>query len=245
MRPLVGITAWRRQLDTFLGPDVLQTLSAHYTEALIAASMTPLVLPSGQDAAEAERLVTLIDGLLISGGDDVDPNSYGTDVTDAKGHDPAVDDFEIALVLSARAQGKPVLAICRGLQLLNVALGGTLRQEITSKGGVHELINENTDPDDINNRSHVVHFEADSVLAGLYGSEEAKVNTLHHQGVDVLASGLAVEGRTDDGLVEAARFDGDWWALGVQWHPERMNGDHHAIFDAFRSAIETSQNPVD
>ncbi|MCZ6519109.1 MAG: gamma-glutamyl-gamma-aminobutyrate hydrolase family protein, partial [Actinobacteria bacterium] len=123
--------------------------------------------------------------------------------------------------------------------LLNVALGGTLHQEITSRGGVHELISEKTDPDDINAWRHVVRFEPGSLLAGLYGSEEAKVNTLHHQGVDVLASGLVVEGRTDDGLVEAARCEGDWWALGVQWHPERMDDDHHALFHAFREAIET------
>lgn len=239
MRPLVGITAWRRQLDTFLGPEVLQTLSVSYTEALITTGMTPLVFPNGQDAPEAERLVSLVDGLLISGGDDVDPISYGTEATDARGQDLAADEFEVALVLAARSQGKPVLAICRGLQLLNVALGGTLQQEITSKGGVHELITESSDPNDLNAWHHVVRFEPDSVLAGLYGNEEAKVNTLHHQGVDVLAPGLVIEGRTDDGLIEAARCDGDWWALGVQWHPERMDGDHHALFHAFRKAMET------
>ncbi len=238
MRPLVGITALRRQFDTPLGPDVLQTLSTHYTEALIAAGMTPLMFPNGQDTSEAEHLVSLVDGLLISGGDDVDPTSYGTEATHAKGHDSAVDDFEIALVRAARSQGKPLLAICRGLQLLNVALGGTLHQEVTSKGGVHELIDESTDPDDIKAWRHVVRFEPDSVLVGLYGNDEAKVNTLHHQGVDVLAPGLVVEGRTDDGLVEAARWNGDWWALGVQWHPERMDADHHAVFTAFRKVIE-------
>jgi putative glutamine amidotransferase len=82
-------------------------------------------------------------------------------------------------------------------------------------------------------------LEPDSVLAGLYGSREAKVNTLHHQGVDVLATDLIVEGTTEDGLIEAARCDGEWWALGVQWHPERMDGDHQNVFQAFRQAIET------
>ena len=238
MRPLVGITAWRRELGTFLGPEVLQTLSAHYTNAVISADMTPIVFPNGQDSSETEGLVSLVHGLLISGGDDIDPPTYGSEPTMSRGSDSSVDEFEIALVRAARSQNKPVLAICRGLQLLNVALGGTLRQEVTSSGGVHELINDDTQPDDINSWRHVVRFEPDSILAGLYGSEEAKVNTLHHQGVDVLASDLIVEGRADDGLIEAARCDGDWWALGVQWHPERMDGDHHNVFHAFRQAIE-------
>ncbi len=240
MRPLVGITVWRRELGTYLGREVLQTLSAYYTNAVTSAGMTPIMFPSGQDVSEAGRLISLVDGLLISGGDDIDPPTYGGETTESRGNDPSVDEFEIALVRAARSQDKPVLAICRGLQLLNVAFGGTLHQEVTSAGGVHELINDNTEPDDINGWRHIVRFEPKSVLGGLYGSEEAKVNTLHHQGVDLLASNLIVEGRTDDGLIEAVRCDGDWWALGVQWHPERMDGEHHNVFQAFRQAIETS-----
>jgi putative glutamine amidotransferase len=86
----------------------------------------------------------------------------------------------------------------------------------------------------------VVRFEAGSRLADIYGAEEAKVNTLHHQGIDALAPGLIVEGRTDDGLIEAFRCDGDWWALGVQWHPERMEGEHQSVFAAFREAVGTA-----
>jgi putative glutamine amidotransferase len=235
---LVGITAWRRELGTYLGPEMLQTLSAYYTDAVISAGMTPIVFPNGQDPSEVERLVGLVDGLLISGGDDIDPPTYGTEPTLSRGNDSSVDEFEIALVQTARSQNMPVLAICRGLQLLNVALGGTLNQEVTSAGGVHELIDDNTDPADIKSWRHVVRFEPDSILADIYGSGETKVNTLHHQGVDTLASDLIVEGRTDDGLIEAARCDGNWWALGVQWHPERMDGVHHNIFQAFKQAIE-------
>lgn len=237
MRPLVGITAWRRTLDTYLGPEALQTLSTYYSDSVIAADMTPLIFPSGQDPSEAGRLVSLVDGVLLSGGDDIDPGTYGASPKASKGNDPAVDVFEIAVVEAARDQGKPVLAICRGLQLLNVSMGGTLSQEVTSPGGVHEMIDDTTTPEDVNARRHVVRFEEDSIIGGLYGAGEAKVNTLHHQGIDRLADGLIVEGRTDDGLVEAARCDGSWWALGVQWHPERMEGDHQFIFRAFREAL--------
>ncbi len=131
-----------------------------------------------------------------------------------------------------------MLAICRGIQLLNVALGGTLNQLVTGAGTVHEPITADSDPDDVNSRRHVVTFEDGSLIGEIYGTKEAKVNTLHHQGIARVADELVVEGRTDDGLIEAARCLGDWWALGVQWHPERMEGDHQKIFEAFREAIE-------
>lgn len=237
MRPLVGVTAWRRRLDTYLGPEVLQTLSTYYSNALIDAGMTPIMFPNGQDPSEAERLVSLVDGVVISGGDDIDPGSYGAETIRANGNDPSVDDFELAVIEATREQGKPLLAICRGLQILNVALGGTLAQEVTAKGAIHELIDEDSDPDDVNGRRHIVRFESDSWLVEIYGASEAKVNTLHHQGIDRLADGLIVEARADDGLIEAARCDGSWWALGVQWHPERMTDDHQLIFGAFRETL--------
>lgn len=246
MRPLVGITAWRRTLNTFYGPDRLHTLSTFYADSVIAAGMTPLIFPNGQEPVVADRLVSAVDGVVISGGDDVDPGTYGAALTTSKNVDHDVDRFEIALVEAARSQGKPVLAICRGLQLVNVAFGGTLRQEVTGgPDGVHELITHDTSPDEMNARRHVVRFEEGSILGGLYGAEEAKVNTLHHQGIDVLAPGLIVEGRSDDGLVEAARCEGDWWCLGVQWHPERMDGEHTTVFDAFREAMaQSSRSPT-
>lgn len=235
MRPIVGITSWRRTLDTFYGPDQLQTLSTFYSDSVVGAGMTPLMFPAGLDPAEAPRLVDLVDGVLISGGDDVDPSGYGAENTASTKTDPAVDRFEVALLEAARTADKPVLAICRGLQILNVSFGGTLHQEVTSLGGTHELIGD--DHEEMNARRHVVTFEPGSLLSGIYEASETKVNTLHHQGVDSLADGLVVEGKTDDGLIEAVRWDGDWWVLAVQWHPERLDGDHQRVFTAFREAI--------
>ncbi|HJS71444.1 MAG TPA: gamma-glutamyl-gamma-aminobutyrate hydrolase family protein [Acidimicrobiia bacterium] len=235
MRPVVAITSWRRDLETFWGPDTLMTLSTHYTDSVAGAGMTPLLIPAALDPSEAGPIVGMVDGVLMSGGDDVDPDTYGAENTHSIKTSTDVDQFEIAVALAARDQGKPVLAICRGLQLLNVALGGTLRQEVTSEGGVHDLISR--DHEAMGSRRHVVRFEEGSVFAGLYGSAEAKVNTLHHQGIDVLAPDLVAEGRTDDGLIEAVRYDGDWWALGVQWHPERMDGEHQRIFGVFAEVL--------
>jgi len=219
MRPLIGITAWRRRLDTFYGPDELQTLSTYYSDSIIAAGMTPVMFPAALDPSEAERLVATVDGIVLSGGDDVDPATYGQANDGSKIFASDVDAFELAVIAAARAARRPTLAICRGIQILNVALGGTLNQEVTSDGGVHDLIS--ADHDEMNARRHVITFEPGSWLAQIYGSAEAKVNTLHHQGIAALADQLIVEGRSDDGLIEAARYDGDWWALAVQWHPER------------------------
>jgi putative glutamine amidotransferase len=239
LRPLIGITAWRRELDTFYGADRLQTLSTHYVDAVTGAGMVPVVFPAGLAPESAERLVSIVDGVVLSGGDDVDPASYDAGVTASKSFDPEVDGFEIAVVEAARAQGKPLLAICRGLQLLNVALGGTLHQEVTEPGGAHEPFDRGT-PAEWGERRHVVRFAEGSMIAALYGADEAKVNSLHHQGVDEVAPDLVAEGWADDGLVEAVRHAGDWWALGVQWHPERMDAEHRTVFAALRSAVTGS-----
>lgn len=234
MRPKIGITTWRRTLDTFYGPDRLMTLSTFYTDAITEAEMVPVLFAAATDPAEAGRLVDMVDGVVVSGGGDVDPTSYGQENVSSTDNSPDVDNFEIAVVEAARVTGKPLLAICRGLQVLNVAFGGTLRQEVTSSGGVHDLITR--DHEEMNARRHAVTFEEGAWLSDLYRGSEAKVNTLHHQGIDRLGEGLIVEGRTDDGLIEAVRCDGDWWALGVQWHPERMDGEHRCVFDALREA---------
>lgn len=236
MKPLVGITSWRRRLETFYGPDTLQSLSAHYTDSVSAAGMTPVMFPAALSPDDASRLVATVDGVLISGGDDVDPASYGAENTDSKNTHKDVDRFEVAVAREAREQGKPLLAICRGMQLLNVVLGGTLLQEVTSEGGVHEPVTR--DHEEMQSRRHVVRFESGSMLATMYGASEAKVNTLHHQGLDRIADELVIEGRTEDGLVEAARYSGDWWALGVQWHPERLAGEHQAIFALLKEALQ-------
>lgn len=237
-KPLVGITAWRRHLDTFLGYESLQTLSTYYSDAVIAAGMTPVIFPNGQDADEADRLVSLVDGVILSGGDDIDPDTYGAENTASLRANGQVDKFEIAIVAATHNQDKPLLAICRGLQLLNVALGGTIAQEITRKGTAHEPIPDDADPVEVNQRRHPVHLEPSSLVSAIYGTSEIKVNTLHHQGIQRLAPGLIIEGKTEDGLVEAARCEGGWWALGVQWHPERHDDElRNPLFDAFREAI--------
>ncbi|MDH3189702.1 MAG: gamma-glutamyl-gamma-aminobutyrate hydrolase family protein, partial [Acidimicrobiia bacterium] len=168
-------------------------------------------------------------------------DTYDQGHKSSTGTNREVDAFEIAVVEAARDQNKPLLAICRGLQLLNVALGGTITQDVTRPGTAHEPFPESADPDEVNQRRHNVHFEPGSLLASWYEGSELKVNTLHHQGIDRLAPGLIVEGRADDGLIEAARCDDAWWSIGVQWHPERMDADmQQPLFSRFKAAILSS-----
>ena len=237
-KPVVGVTAWRGEFPTYAGPQILNTLETQYSDAVVESGMIPLIIPNGQSPDAASRIVKAVDGLLLTGGTDINPEMYGEGRERVEGDDIGVDRFEVALVREARAQGKPLLAICRGLQLINVALGGSLRQDVGRPGSAHEPIEAGFDPDEAEQRRHAVHLEEDALLADLFGSRELKVNTLHHQGVDRLAEELIVEGRAPDGLVEAARYKGSWWALGVQWHPERLHSEErNPLFEGLEEAI--------
>ncbi len=239
-RPLVGLTALRDEYPTWAGPQILQTLEDTYSNGVIESGMIPLVIPNGQSPESAARIVASLDGLILTGGNDIDPEMYGKERVRVEGADIAVDRFEVALVAEARKQGKPVLAICRGLQLLNVALGGTLTQDVTAAGTAHEPVSDADDPDEVEGRRHAVSLEKHGVLASLFGSDELKVNTLHHQGVDRLSDELIIEARAPDGLIEAARCRGSWWAIGIQWHPERLtSGERSPLFLGLRAAIES------
>ncbi len=237
-KPIVGVTPWRGEFPTYAGPQILHTLETQYSDAVIESGMIPFIIPNGQNPDAASRIIQAVDGLLLTGGTDIDPEMYGEGRERVEGADIGVDRFEVALLREARAQGKPVLAICRGLQLINVAFGGSLRQDVGKLGSAHEPIEAGFDPDEAEQRRHPVHLEEDALLADVFGLRELKVNTLHHQGIDRLAEELIVEGRAPDGLVEAARYEGSWWALGVQWHPERLDSEHRSpLFEALEKAI--------
>lgn len=229
MTPVVAVTAPRRQVD---GRERV-TLNTAYVRALDAAGLVPLALPTmlAPERAVAALHGSDIRGLVLTGGEDVEPARYG-----AARHpkledtDPARDAAELALIAAARARRLPILAICRGIQILNVALGGTLYQDLASErpGPVTHTGNDGR---------HAVRVEPGSLLERTLGTRAATVNSRHHQAIRDLAPGLRAVAWAEDGLIEAAEAAdaGAPWMLAVQWHPEDLT--ERALFDGFARAV--------
>ena len=197
--PLVGITAHVSLVDDGDGVEVLHHVTnVAYSKAIRKAGGIPVLLPMGT-ATDAETCLARVDALLVTGGDDVNPDRYLAEpAPETKAADPARDDFEIALITAAVRDDRPMLCICRGIQVLNVALGGTLQQHYD---GHFDLQN-------YNEGIHDVHLEPGSMLAKAMGTTQVAVNSLHHQALDVLAPRLVAVGHTDDGLVEGVELLG-------------------------------------
>jgi putative glutamine amidotransferase len=165
---------------------------------------------------------------VLSGGPDVDPRAYGEEDQGACwGVDPTADSSEFALAREAVRTGLPTLAICRGLQVLNVALGGSLHQDISGADGHPPLEGP---PEGLRAARHEIHLEPGSRLASLYGVERHVVNTIHHQAVKRVGAGLRVTARDENGIVEGLELDDGRPVFGVQWHPEKHEGGDR-LFD--------------
>jgi putative glutamine amidotransferase len=197
-------------------------LGLTYPRAIERAGGVPVVIPPLAHDAIASLLGGL-DGLCLSGGPDIDPSTYGAQPHAALGiTEPDLDRFEIALVHAALERGLPVLGICRGLQTLNVALGGTLVQDLPSErpGPVRH---RQTEPG--REATHGVALQAGPVADAL-GARDVQVNSFHHQAVDRLGDGLVVQGHAADGVVEAVALEGAPFVLAVQWHAESLVAAH-------------------
>ncbi len=232
--PAVAVTATTESIRGVLRVRA----NASYTDALRSAGVRPYILPV-LAAADADAMLDGMDGLVLTGGEDVDPRHYGRAPHPTLGDVHAGRDaFELALVEAARARRLPTLAICRGIQVVNVALGGTLVQDLPAEwpgalahegeGARHE-------------RVHEVRVRPSSRLARVLGAERLRVNSFHHQAVGDIAPGIAVSAHAPDGVVEGFEWPADdWWMVAVQWHPEELTATPEpwdcALFAAFAAA---------
>ena len=196
------------------GPAVL--VAGGYVSAVERAGAGAIVLPAVGSVTERPELVlSSIDALIVTGGCDVDPHTYGAQAQPATGPvDGNRDRFEVALVRAAFARDLPVLATCRGMQLMNVAFGGTLQQHLDGRAGQTHRRRQGE------YARHPVHLTPGSLAARATGERRPEVDSHHHQAVDVVAPNFRVTGRADDGLIEAIEDPSKGFALGVQWHPE-------------------------
>ena len=216
--PHVALTATTASADGI----VRVRTNAAYVRALEGAGLVPLVLPP-LVAGHADRALDAVSGVVLTGGEDIAPWRFGEAPHPALGDvNEARDEWELALTAAARARGVPTLAICRGIQVLNVALGGTLVQDIATQ--CPSALPHRPDGDRIT-RVHDVQVDPSSRLADALGVDQLSVNSIHHQAIARVASGLRICARAPDGIIEGAEWAGDeWWAVGVQWHPEELVG---------------------
>ncbi|MGE5543676.1 MAG: gamma-glutamyl-gamma-aminobutyrate hydrolase family protein [Bacillota bacterium] len=226
MRPLVGISCG------FDEDGCRYYLRPGYWESVESAGGTPVILPPADSPEVMDHYLKICDGYILSGGEDIDPVFWGADPEPGLGEiDPRRDRFEICLVREIISRDKPALFVCRGIQVLNVALGGTLFQDLQS-----DISHRQRAP-----RYHPFHdilLEKDSVIYRLFQRETVKVNSFHHQAIDNLAPGLVVTARARDGVVEAVEHPAKRWILGVQWHPEAMRDELSARL--FRALVEAA-----
>ncbi len=237
-RPLIGLTACTKPVRSGQKERLNEAVPRGYVEGVEGASGLAVVLPNTGDPSRARSYLDRIDGLLLTGGDDVHPRLFGEaphprlDLVDERR-----DQFEIALLLAARERRMPVFGICRGIQVMNVALGGDLYQDLPSQadskvGHAQRTLDEGP--------WHDIEVCRGTRLAEVLGEAKTAVNSYHHQACRRVAEGLSVTATAPDGVVEALEDPGQPFFLGVQWHPEVLDGGAAAtskrLFAAFVAA---------
>lgn len=241
-RPLIGLTP-----DLAMQPGEFglprYELKRGYTDAVLEAGGLPLVLPYASDAAVIASYLAMIDGLVVTGGAfDVPPELYGEAARDGMGETkPDRTNFELAMLQGALARDLPLLGVCGGMQLMNVACGGTLFQDIGREvpGALpHEQKIDRRLP------AHEVTVAAGTLLARATGVTSLQVNSTHHQAVRRLGPGLVASASSSDAVVEAIELPGKRYALGVQWHPELLGASVPANLGIYRALVAAASQPL-
>ncbi|NWG15517.1 MAG: gamma-glutamyl-gamma-aminobutyrate hydrolase family protein [Chloroflexi bacterium] len=236
MGPLIGITT-----SNYVSPATGWHFNRGYVgciQAIAEAGGLPVLIPVSVDAETRQQIYQRLDGLLLSGGEDINPTVYGAAQHPATGKvDAERDRAELQLVRWAVEDDLPTLAICRGHQMLNVALGGTLIQDVPSQ--VQTTINHHCLPR--NALAHTVEVDPASRLAAILGTTHLPVNSVHHQSVEQPAPALRVTAYAPDGVLEGTELPDKTFILSVQWHPEDLFREHEVMRRLFGAFIEAAR----
>ncbi|MBX0328950.1 gamma-glutamyl-gamma-aminobutyrate hydrolase family protein [Oscillochloris sp. ZM17-4] len=236
MKPLIGISCGTFRDHAWCPPSYGHRQT--YVDAILRAGGAPLLIPPVTDEATLRVLYERLDGILLAGGGDIAPSTYGDAPHEKLGLvDSARDDSELPLARWAIAEAKPVLGICRGIQVINVALGGTLYQDIPSQVSDSLRHTLSYEREDWTYMAHDISIDPNSRFAQLMGVQAMTINSLHHQSLKELAPGLQAVAWAPDGIVEAVEGQGDSFVVGVQCHPEALQASAdprwQALFLAF------------
>lgn len=236
-RPVIGIT------PSFMRDKNKMCLGLGYAEGISKAGGLAVILNMTENNDIIEEILDTADGILFSGGPDLDARYYGEENLKCTGEiSPQRDGFELLLAKKAIDYGKPVLGICRGIQLLNVAAGGTLHQDIHTGRKPEEMLKHWQEAPEWY-PVHDVRISPGSKLCSIYGSTALRVNSFHHQAVKEAGSRLEIAAVSSDGVIEAVEGNGNNFIMAVQWHPEMMwqeNQLHLKLFEAFVNAAARS-----
>lgn len=213
-----------------------------YVQAVEDAGGIPILFPISASTEVVDRFFSLVDGVLFAGGNDINPSCYGQQLNGAQEISDARDRFELLLAEKVLGSHKPILGICRGMQLLNVACGGTLYQDLETDGFTTYDHNGSARRRDDAHIIHDIMPVPGSRLAGLVGTDPVPVNSRHHQAVRLLGDGVTVAATSDDGVIEAIELVGDMFRMGIQCHPEALYDSIEprwaAVFEAFVNAAK-------
>lgn len=209
-------------------------VAMEYANAIYEVGAMPIVLPSILDETLVNEYVEMCDGVLFTGGEDVNPNLYKEDIThEMHGYSKVRDDFETLLLKAALDKNKPILGICRGMQFINVYFGGTLYQDLKSAG-----IKENHSiPANISDPVHRINIKKDSILYKYFG-DTTFVNTYHHQAVKTIAEDFKATSHSNAGVVESMEYTGEKYIHLVQFHPEMLSVKHKEFLAIFKDFVD-------
>ena len=243
-RPVIGVTASIDHRSPAFGETY--SLTRKYAEGVMQAGGLPLIVPHNLDEDALRAVLDRLDGVLLSGGGDIDPTLFGEEAHPATCEiEPDRDRVELALTRWVIERDMPVLAICRGIQVLNVTLGGSLVQDIPSQvldAGPHSFDRKTTPRDHL---AHPVEIAPNSRLAQVMQLDVAQANSWHHQSIKRIADGLAVTAYAPDGVIEAVEMPGQRLVIGVQWHPEWLfekRPEHRRLFEGLVRACGVNEH---